>query len=98
MSPFSIIVDLDILKNRSFRLFSARKHFLVTAFCFEGCPETLHHRVIIAITLFAHTSHHAMLLKQQVIARARIFTSAIRVMRPVQLPVAADPEPCEVPL
>src|SRR6266516_696228 len=80
MSSFSVVIDLDILKNRAFCLVSAGKDFLVTAFCLECCPETLDHRIIVTITFFAHTSHNSMLLEQQLIADARIFTSAIGVM------------------
>src|ERR1700674_4153757 len=77
MYAFSIVVHFNVLKNGYFCLISTGEDHVSTTLFLQCCPKTLHHGIIVAIPCTAHTRLDMLLLQQQLIARARIFTAAI---------------------
>lgn len=53
-----------------FGLFSTGKDTIAKAFFYKCSPKALHYRVVIAITLFAHTYMNLMLMQKLLIASA----------------------------
>src|SRR6266567_1010330 len=80
MFPLSIVKYLNIFKYSISRFCSGLIALTLNTFLFEGSEEGFHERVIITVTLSAHTDLYSSFFEQCEIALARILTSSIGVM------------------
>src|SRR2546421_8147650 len=80
MYSLSIVKYLNIFKHSIPCFCSCLVILALNTFLFQGSKEGFHQRVVITVSLFAHTNLDAILLQQGHIALARVLTSSIRMM------------------
>lgn len=80
MSPFSVVVHLDVLKDLAPCFISGFKPAPVNLLDFQRVQKTLADSVVLAVALAAHAWYYLARLKYLLIIIAGVLAAPIRVM------------------